>query len=157
MIAKRFASTTRKVSKPFDPVEVVGHSHGRDLQDDIRLERDRKGNCLYEKVGEFNISEYVQSFKTGCALSAILDRISFLPTREKVNYLQQEEGFSADLTNFPTNGSDAWLLMRDISKRYPDVVDRVRGGESLDTILREKFATATPAADNKEVTNSGTV
>lgn len=157
MIVKRLANTTRIVSKPFDSVVVVAHTHGCDLQDDIRLERDRKGNCLYKKVGEFNISEYVQSFKTGCALSAILDRITFLPTKEKVGYLQQQEGFSANLTNFPTDASEAWLMMRDVFQRYPEVVKRVHAGESLDTILREKFAAAMPANDNKEVNDNGTV
>lgn len=167
MTLVRVAVTT--VRKPYDPTVVEGVAFGSDVEDDIRLSRDEKGNCIYRKVGEVNVSEYVESFKNGCSLAAILDRIKFLPLRDKVAYLQQtENGVSADISHMPTDGSDAFLMLQNYSKEYPEVFERISKGEDFTKVLTSVFGKSAKSDElmkqdafvqnvkndqNKEVTN----
>lgn len=126
--------------RPYDPVVCDPHPHGDEVESEYRLSRDEKGNCIYKKVGEKNIQEYIGSFANGCALSAILDRISLMPVSDKVRYLQQEsDGVGADLSHMPTDGTEAFIMVQKLGRQYPQIFERVAKGESLDTVLSDVF------------------
>lgn len=126
--------------RPYDPVVCDPHPHGEAVEGEYRLSRDAKGNCIYTKVGDRDISEYIGSFKNGCALSAILDRISLMPVNDKIRYLQQEtDGVGADLSNMPTDGTEAFIMVKKLGCQYPQIFERVAKGESFDTVLSDVF------------------
>lgn len=153
MTLARVAVTT--VRKPYDPTVVNAAPVGSVVEDDIRLSRDEKGNCIYRKVGEVNVSEYVESFKNGCTLSAILDRIKCMPLRDKVAYLQQtENGVSADMTHMPTDGSDAFLMLQKYAKEYPEVFERISKGEDYAKVFASVFGKT--ANSEKEIKPAST-
>lgn len=127
------------VRTALDPVVVDPQPVGQDVEDVFRLTRDEKGNRIYTKVGEKNVREYIESFKNGCALSAILSRISLMPTRDKVSYLQQNEGVSADMSAMPTDGTAAFIQLQKYANEYPQVFERIAKGEDISTILADVF------------------
>lgn len=145
------------VRRPYDPIVCDPHPHGEDVEGEYRLSRDEKGNCVYTKVGERDISEYIGSFKNGCALSSILDRISLMPVNDKVRYLQQgTDGVGADLSNMPTDGTEAFIMVKKLGRQYPQIFERVANGESLDTVLNDIFKlTAEPSEPTAEPTPKG--
>ena len=145
------------VRRPYDPVVCDPHPHGDVVEDEFRLSRDEKGNCIYTKVGDRDISEYIGSFKNGCALSAILDRISLMPVNDKIRYLQQEtDGVGADLSSMPKDGTEAFIMVKTLGRQYPQIFERVAKGESLDTVLNDIFKpTATPIEPSAEPTPKG--
>ncbi len=121
-----------------DPVVVVPHPHGEDVEKQYRLTRDAHHNSIYTEVGDMDVQEYVNSFATGCSLKSILERCSLMPVHDKVRYLnQREEGVSADLSHMPKDGTEAYLQLFKMRQQYPEVFDRVAKGESLDAVLGE--------------------
>lgn len=135
---------------PYDPVVCDPHPHGEAVEGEYRLSRDAKGNCVYTKVGDRDISEYIGSFQHGCALSSILERINLMPVHDKIQYLQQtENGFGADLSNMPTDGTEAFIMVQKLGRQYPQIFERVANGESLDAVLTDIFK---PKTDTPEPT-----
>lgn len=143
--------------RPYDPVVCDPHPYGDEVEAEFRLSRDEKGNCIYKKVGEKNVQEYIGSFANGCALSAILDRISLMPVNDKIRYLQQEtEGVGADLSSMPTDGTEAFIMVKKLGRQYPQIFERVAKGESFDTVLNDIFKpTAAPTEPTPEPTLKG--
>ncbi len=129
-------STVIVIRKPYDPVVVIPQNVGSVIEKDYRLKRDEHYNSVYIEVGERNIVDYIGSFANGCSLKAIIDRCSLMPVHDKVRYLQQrEEGLSADLSNMPKDGFEAYKMLFDYKQKYPDVYDRIAKGESIDKIF----------------------
>lgn len=145
------------IRKPYDPVVIDPTPAGDVVEAEFRLVRDEKGNCIYKKVGERNIDEYIGSFKNGCALSSILERINLMPVHDKVSYLQQTDGgFSADLSTMPTDGTEAFIMVKKLGAQYPQIFERVAKGESLDAVLSDIFkAKTSPAEPSPEPTPKG--
>ena len=148
---------TIKVRKPYDPVVCDPHPHGDEIESEYRLSRDANGNCNYTKVGERDVSEYIGSFKNGCALSSILDRISLMPVNDKIRYLQQvENGVGADLSSMPKDGTEAFILVKKLGAKYPNIFERVAKGESLDAVLNDIFKlSAEPVQTSEKSDNEG--
>lgn len=155
---------TKKVFRPYDPVVSVAPPFGDVEEKEFRLIRDSSGNCEYvELEGARNISDYVESFKNGCSLKAILDRCQMMPVRDKIAYLNQtENGLSADLSCMPKDGTEAQIMIQRVKNLCPDFAKRLREGESFEKILLEYLPngskTASPGIENKpesEVTANG--
>lgn len=137
------------VRKPFEPFEVNTAPFGQAFEDEVRLKRDENGNCVYVKVGERNVSEFVNSYRNGCSLQAILERIQFMPVQDKVNYLQQDtSGVSADMSAMPTDGTEAFIMVKKLSAAHPQIFERVANGEKLDAVLGDIFK---PKEEKKKV------
>lgn len=138
-----------------DPDTVV---HAPVIEDEIRLKRDENMNCIYMKVGEKNVNEYINSFANGCSLKSILDRCQLMPIHDKVRYLQQTDtGVSADLTNLPKDATEAFIMLRDLKEKHPDVLERFAKGESFDSIVKSFLPTdkTTENNDNKGDIDNG--
>lgn len=152
-----------KIRGPFDSVVVVAPSVGDVDQKEFRLIRDSSGNCSYVECGSHNISEYVESFKNGCSLKAILDRCQLMPVRDKIAYLNQtDNGLSADLTCMPKDGTEAQIMLQRVKNLCPDFARRIRDGESFEKLVLELLPSVsnndTDATENKiegEVTANG--
>lgn len=128
------------IRKPYDPVVRCPAVPGSSVEDQIRLKRDADGNCVYTKVGEKDVKEYISSFAAGCSLQSMLDRCNLMPVQEKIAYLNQtEDGVSADLTHMPTDGTAAHIMLSKLKAKYPDFAQRLKDGESFDKILEEIF------------------
>lgn len=105
-----------------------------------RLKRDENDNAVYVAVGELDVCEFINSFKNGCSLASLLERTQFMPVREKVGYLQQtEDGFSADMSAMPKDGTEAFIAVSELCGKYPKLVERVKNGESFDTVIKDIF------------------
>lgn len=128
----------------FDIPEFVDDS----IEDDVRLTYDTKGNCIYTKVGDFNVSDYVNSFKDGCSLSTILQRINLLPVNEKVGYLKQVDSVDGDFTNIPSDLTDFMLKYQDLYIQFPDLFNRCANGETIDDVLKDYFKPNMEVNDN---------
>lgn len=129
-----------------DPDTVV---HAPVIEDEIRLKRDENMNCIYIKVGEKNVNEYINSFANGCSLKSILDRCQLMPIHDKVRYLQQtDSGVSADLTNLPKDATEAFIMLRDLKEKHPDVLERFAKGESFDSIVKSFLPTDKTVENN---------
>lgn len=132
----RIETKKHEVRRPFDTVDSVPAPFGEVEEGDFRLVRDSSGNCEYIEIGKRNVLDYVESFKTGCSLKAILDRCQLMPVRDKVVYLNQtEQGVSADMTNMPKDGTEAFLMVKKVKEFIPDYADRMRKGETFDQLL----------------------
>lgn len=128
------------IRKPYDPVVRCPAVPGSAVEDEIRLKRDADGNCVYTKVGEKNVKEYISSFAAGCSLQSMLDRCNLMPVSEKIAYFNQtEDGFSADLTHMPTDGTAAQIMLSKVKAKYPDFAQRLKNGESFEKILEDIF------------------
>lgn len=140
---------TMIVRKPYDIVDAPAPPFGEEVEEEYRLERDQHGNCIYTKVGEHNISDYVESFKTGCSLKAILDRCNLMPVRDKIAYLNQtEQGVSADMSSMPKDGTEAQIMLQKYKENYPEFASRIQAGESFDKIMSD-FAEKFKSMENK--------
>lgn len=144
----------------FSPVDVESaiHPHGDDIEKQFRLKRDEHLNAIYEEVpgGDVDINQYINSFKNGCSLKAILDRCSLMPAREKIAYLQQtDQGYSADMSAMPKDGTEAQIMLAKLKAEHPEIVERIKNGESFDKILADMIPSAAPAesAPYEPVTN----
>ena len=112
------------------------------IEEVIRLKRDDHMNCIYFKDGEKDVNEYINSFANGCSLKSILSRCQLMPIHDKVRYLQQTEvGVSADLTNIPNDATEAFIMLRDLKEKHPDLIDRFSKGESFDSIVKSLLPT----------------
>lgn len=143
------------IRKPYDRVTVSFHQTGRRVEDDVRLKRDGSGNCMYQKVGEIDTRKYINSFKTGCALSTILDRIQLMPIHDKISYLNQTPGATfGDFTDLPIDGTEAVLLLCEQSDLRTKVYDRMKAGETFDAIIKDMFS---PKSIESEVKTNGEI
>ena len=126
------------VRKKYDLLTVVPHPHGDDEEEQFRLKRDENYNSIYQKLPDRkNVREYVNPFRTGCSLKAILDRCQLMPIHDKLNYVNQTpDGFSADLSAMPKDGVEAQMLLMNLKTAHPDIVQRLSQGESFDAILK---------------------
>lgn len=128
------------VIRPYDRRVMPVAEVGSDIEQRYRKRYDINGNAEFIPVEEFNVREFINSFRTGCSLRAILERTQLLPTREKIGYLQQsEDGFSADMTEIPKDGTEAFIALRDLAMNHPDIVSRMNAGESFESIIKDKF------------------
>lgn len=141
---------------PYDPVEIPSCVAGDTVEKEYRLIRDSHGNCEYVEVGEKNVQEYINSFKNGCSLKAILDRCQLLPVHDKIAYLQQrEQGYSADLSNLPKDGTEAQIMISKVKSLCPDFAKRMKDGETFEKILSELLPKAPePVTNNESEVNS---
>lgn len=110
------------------------------IEGEYRLKRDSNGNCVYEHVGDRDVRAYIESFATGCSLKSILDRCALLPVHDKIQYLNQtEQSVSADLTSIPKDGTAAQILLMDLKRNHPDLVDKINSGMSFDEAFNAVF------------------
>lgn len=106
-----------------------------------RKKYDSDGNPYYEEVGEVNISEYVNSFGNVASLDAILSRISYMPVSEKIKALNmRSDGMEGDSRAIPKDGTDAFLLLKKYEDILPGISERLKKGESLDSILKSIYS-----------------
>lgn len=118
-----------------------------------RKKYDSDGNPYYEECGEVNISEFVNSFGNVASLDSILSRISYMPPSEKIKALQmRSDGMEGDSRAIPKDGTDAFLLLKKYEHVLPVISERLKNGESLDSILKsissaQKFSTAAVTKD----------
>lgn len=151
------------VRKPYDPVETVPSEVGEVVEKEFRLVRDSNGNCSYIEVGERNISDYIASFANGCSLKSILDRCSLMPARDKIAYMnQREDGLGADLSAMPKDGTEAQIMIRKVKNLCPDYAERLRNGESFESLINQLLPhqeaaapESTKEANVKEGENNG--
>lgn len=107
-------------------------------EDVIRKRYDKDGNCYFEKVGTIKVQENINSYKNGCALSSILERCKFMPTIDKVRYLNQTpDSVGADLVGMPKDLTEAFILVNKEFKANPEIFERFKNGESFDTIIKD--------------------
>lgn len=138
------------VRKPYDPVAVRPHVIGSVVEKQYRLTRDLKGNCVYTEVGEINIQKEIDSYRDGCSLEAQLQRMQFVPTREKIQMLQQrEDGVSADMSSIPTDGTAARIMIDHLKSTYPKIFERISAGENPNQVLADVFAVKKKAVDSE--------
>lgn len=146
------------VRRPYDPVIVLPAPVGDLVEGEYRKEIDSHFNAVYKLFGEKNVQEYINSFKNGCSLKSILDRCSLMPVHDKVRYLNQtEDGFSADMSNMPKDGTEAQIMIQRVKSVCPDFAQRMRNGESFEKILidylpKQEIAPVVEKKDESEVT-----
>lgn len=127
-----------------------------------RKKYDQYGNAYYEELDRpMKVNEYIESFKNGCSLTSLLQRCELMPVHDKVSYLQQREsGVSADITNMPTDGTSAFIMLQKFKNDFPDIYQRVNKGESLDSILasfvKKPSETLSSEESKKTVEKEGT-
>lgn len=115
-----------------------------------RKKYDTDGNPYYEEVGEVDISEYVNSFGNVASLDAILSRISYMPVSEKIKALNMRaDGMEGDSRVIPKDGTDAFLLLKKYEDILPGISERLKNGESLDSILKSIYSAQTVKEDPK--------
>lgn len=120
-----------------------------------RKKYDQNGNAYYVELDKpMQVNEYIESFKNGCSLVSLLQRCELMPVHDKVSYLQQRDsGVSADITNMPTDGTSAFIMLQQFKNDYPDIYQRVIKGESFDSILAsfaKKPSDTKPAEESVE-------
>lgn len=141
------------IRKSFDPVVLKAHPKSVTIEKQYRLTRDENDNAIYTEVGDLNIRDYVNSFEAGCSLHSLLQRCSLMPTRDKINYLQQNaSGASVDLSAFPSDLTDAFIRFKDFASSDPALVKRMSAGESIGDIIKSIVNTA---ISEKEVSTNG--
>lgn len=137
------------ITKISRTVRLVAPDPGQIEEDIYRLSRDEHNNCIYKCAGKQNVNEYVNSFKNSCSLQAILNRIQFMPVNEKIQYLNQTDpGAGADLSIFPSDPNELYLLMKKYEKVLPAISSELNAGKSLDSIIKSIFT-------KKEVSDNG--
>lgn len=120
---------------------IVCEIEDKAVEEQFRLTRDNNGNCIYRKVGEVDISEYVNSFRNTSALDSVLSRIQFLPIREKISSLNMvNDGVSADTSILPKDGTEAFIILKKYEKEIPLIKERMDKGESFEAIITSMFA-----------------
>lgn len=136
MLKKRYDSTGSVVClRPCDRIHIPAPV-GDVVEKEYRVVRDSHFNAEYVEVGEKDIQEYINSFQNGCSLKSILDRCAMMPIHDKVRYLQQtDQGFSADLTSMPKDGTEAQIMIQRVKAVCPNFAQRMRDGESFEKIL----------------------
>lgn len=131
---------------------AVGKDCSAHIEKQYRLKRDGNGNCIYLEAGERDVDEYINSFALGCSLRSLLERCSLMPTYDKIRYLNQtEDGVGADLTNIPKDGTEAFIMIKELKETHPDVFERFSKGESFDSIIKSM----TNISNESEVINNG--
>lgn len=156
--------------KPYDQTIVKASPCGKKTEEVFRLMRDLDGNASYIKIDDKDVQSYINSFATGCSLKAILDRTQLVPARERAGMMQQQEnGVGADLSHMPKDGTAAQIMLQELKRENPDLIDRLRKGESFNKIFAETYGrkaqrvdpvqptpeTVQKATSDKEVLNNG--
>lgn len=128
-------SSRDRIAIPFAPSCVT-------VIDDVRKRYDSNGNAFFESHGKIDIIEYINSFDVGCTLEALLSRCALLPLNNKIQMVNQNpDGVSADLSNMPTDGTSAFLMLNDLKKNYPHIIERFSRGESFNDIINSLVST----------------
>ena len=139
-----------RVRKSFDPVEVVAHKHSEVVEVQYCKLHKSDGSIFYEKVGERNVNDYVNSFKNGVSLSSLLERCSLMPPRDKLMYLNQNtEGVYIDVSKAPSSLTEAFNTFSKINRENPEIFKRLSAGESINSIISSFIP-------KKEVLENGT-
>lgn len=143
-------NSTVTIRNHFSPVTLrpnVIH----EVEDDVRVCLDEKGNCIYTKVGEKNVFEYVNSFKNGATLQSMLDRIALLPVHDKIQYLQQcSKGITGDVSCLPKDGTEAFIALNHAKRLLPNFNDLLKNGASFDDLVKAITDTYAPKKSMKE-------
>ena len=144
---------------PFDRVVIKPHNVGNSIEEKYHLERDRNGNSIYIKYDELDVRSFIQSFTAGCSLRDLLERCSLMPSYETLRHVNQvDDGISMDLSVLPKDATEAFIMLKKVSKDFPDVLDRVSKGETLESVFKS-FATENQSIKNtteSEDINNGT-
>lgn len=146
--------TTIEICKPYERRIIPTAILGNVVESRYRVRRDENENAIYTKVEEYDIREYIESFKVGASLQSMLERCNLLPVSEKIRMLQQQDdGFSADLSNLPCDGTEAFIMLRDLKAKYPDVVSRIAAGETFDAVIKSIFSPDTKSNESEVIEN----
>lgn len=128
------------------------YTGGTDITPVIRKRYDKNGNPYFEKIGEINVQEDINSYRNGCSLSAILERCKFMPLADKIQYLvQRPDVTGGDMVDLPKDLTEAFILIKKSKENNPEVFKRVVNGESLETVFKDLFNTK-----DKEIDTNGT-
>ena len=142
------SNSTRVVRSALDVVVIPSAPICNVVVGEFRLTRDENLNCKYKKVGEHNVNEYIGSFADGCSLRSLLQRCSLMPTEQKIRYLQQSaDGLSADLTDIPKDGTEAFIMLSKLNREHPEIMQRFAAGESFDSIIKDLIPTPETAPE----------
>lgn len=149
-----------KIRKPSERVELCKSPIGVHIESQFTLIRDSHGNCSYVKIGEKDVKEYISSFAPGCSLKSILERCKLLPVQQQAQMLVQTQGFSADLTSMPKDGTEAQIMISRVKRACPDFAKRMAAGESFEKIVSDLIAQNLPvdkakATEESEVNSNG--
>lgn len=132
--------TSVEIRKPYDKVLIPTAVIGSQEETRYRLRRDEHDNAIYTPYETVDICEYINSFRTGASLRSVLERCNLLPLHDKVRMLQQtEDGFSADMSKMPKDGTEAFIAVRELRTKYPDIVEKMKNGESFDSVISSIF------------------
>lgn len=138
-----------------DKVIPKPHPRGSDVIEEVRLHRDVNGTVTYTHniANDKSLTDYVNSFEAGASLKSMLERCSLMPTRDKIAYFQQNvNGFSADISEMPTDFTAAYLQMQRVNRQHPDFIRSIRGGMSFNDAIKKHFL---PKVKESEVINNG--
>lgn len=128
------------IRRPLDRFIMPTANVGEVEEVHYRLKRDEHDNAIYTPVETVNVPEYINSFRSGASLRCVLERCNLLPVHDKVRMLQQtEDGFSADMSEMPKDGTEAFIAVRELRTRYPDIVEKMKNGESFDSVISSIF------------------
>lgn len=130
------------IRKSFDRIVVASQPIGSGIEKKYRLKRDAHGNCIYEEKGELNVKEYVNSFKNGCSLANLLERVALMPTREKLMALSQTETVYADVSDMPKSFVEAYTRAQELKASNPEIFARIQSGENINDIINDYTAKA---------------
>lgn len=125
------------IRKSFDRVTVHAQPLGSVTEKKYRLKRDLHGNCIYEEKGEVNIKDYVNSFKNGCSLANLLERVALMPAREKLIALTQTDTVFADVSDMPKSFVEAYTKAQELKASNPEIFARMEAGESINDIIKD--------------------
>lgn len=130
------------IRKSFDRITVHAQPLGSCIEKKYRLMRDKHGNCIYEEKGEVNVKDYVNSFKNGCSLANLLERVALMPTREKLIALAQTETVYADVSDMPKSFVEAYTRAEELKANNPEIFARMQSGENINDIIKDFTAKA---------------
>lgn len=143
------------IRKSFDSVVVIPHKKSVVIEKEFRLSRDVNGTVIYRSVGEKDVNQYINSFKDGCSLESLLMRCSLMTPRDKFISCQQcEDGQSVDLSNYPTDLTDALIKCRELANTNPELFKRISSGESINSIVKSLYS---DIIKDKEVSTNGEI
>lgn len=124
------------IRKCFEPTVRHCHPKGDSVIGDFRKRYDEKGNSIYVRVGDIDIPEFVNSFAAGASLQCMLERYKLLPPRELLACINNQQGISADLSDLPSDFTEAVIRANDFAISHPELSARVRAGESFENIVK---------------------
>lgn len=133
-------------------VNEVDPFYPESIQDLYRKEY-KNGHTVYTKYGERNLREFVNSFRDGCSLKAILERNSLCAPHAMIQSVQNvQPGVSADISGMPKDGTAAYMMLANINQSYPGLLKDIHAGVSVDNVVKKYFANDTNSSEESEVT-----